>query len=94
MVADSSGARVCPQLRAVAQSTRSACLLPWLNNNRTGIVMNECTLPVSDAVIERALQGYAPEDVQQATALVSSLQSVLPLEDCDASSDNPAEILA
>ncbi|NQD37715.1 hypothetical protein HPT27_11825 [Permianibacter sp. IMCC34836] len=56
--------------------------------------MNECKLPVSDAVIERALQGYAPEDLQQASALVSSLQSVMPLDDSDTDVESAAEILA
>ncbi len=35
----------------------------------------------ADTVIERALQGYAPEDAQQVAELVSGLMSVLPLED-------------
>ncbi len=45
--------------------------------------MNEPQMPLADAVIERALQGYAPETVQQASALVSGLMSVLPLDECE-----------
>ncbi|HEX4911919.1 MAG TPA: hypothetical protein VFV64_14265 [Permianibacter sp.] len=45
--------------------------------------MNESQPPLADAVIERALQGYAPETVQQASALVSGLLSILPLEDAE-----------
>lgn len=45
--------------------------------------MNESQPPLADAVIERALQGYAPETVQQASALVSGLLSILPLEDVE-----------
>lgn len=43
--------------------------------------MNDMPMPLPEAVIERALQGYAPEDSQQAAALVSGLLSVLPLEE-------------
>lgn len=42
--------------------------------------MSESELALSTAVIERALQGYAPEDAQQVSALVSGLATVLPLE--------------
>ena len=45
--------------------------------------MNESQLPLADAVIERALQGYAPETAQQASALVSGLLSILPLEEAE-----------
>lgn len=45
----------------------------------------------SDAVIERALQGYAPENARQAAVLVSGWQSVLPLDDAQADAVNEAE---
>jgi len=56
--------------------------------------MNESHLPATDVVIERALQGYAPEDLQQASALVTCLQSVLPLDDGERPADAADEVPA
>lgn len=49
--------------------------------------MNDVPMSLPEAIIERALQGYAPEDSQQAAALVSGLLSVLPLEEPERAAD-------
>lgn len=43
--------------------------------------VNEAPLAHYSSVVDRALQGYAPETAQQAGELVSGLLSVLPLDD-------------
>lgn len=43
--------------------------------------LTEAPLAHYSSVVDRALQGYAPETAQQASELVSGLLSVLPLDE-------------
>lgn len=53
---------------------------PPVSKSNHVVPMQEHESAGADTVIERALQGYAPEDVRQAAELVSGLMSVLPLD--------------
>lgn len=53
----------------------------YVMSDATSDAVNEAPLAHYSSVVDRALQGYAPETAQQAGELVSGLLSVLPLDE-------------